>query len=191
MDFDFAPIDADNHYYESLDAFTRHLDPKYKQRGVQVLSDGRHTHLVIGGSVNRFIPNPTFDPIIVPGCLDLMFRGQIPEGVDPQVITGSIDDFPVVQLAASGGAGETDLLAALQREVVPALQGVEGVRDVSLSGVRPEVVTVVPDQVALAAAGLAPDAIAGSSRPAGPSSRPARSPPAASPSACRSGSRST
>lgn len=86
MDFDFAPIDADNHYYESLDAFTRHLDPKYKQRGVQVLSDGRHTHLVIGGSVNRFIPNPTFDPIIVPGCLDLMFRGQIPEGVDPRTL---------------------------------------------------------------------------------------------------------
>ena len=36
MDFDFEPIDADNHYYEPLDAFTRHLDPKYKQRGVQV-----------------------------------------------------------------------------------------------------------------------------------------------------------
>ena len=23
---DFKPIDADNHYYEPLDAFTRHLD---------------------------------------------------------------------------------------------------------------------------------------------------------------------
>lgn len=103
----------------------------------------------------------------IPGAQDELTQaiaglaGRFPEGVDPQVITGSIDDFPVVQLAASGGAGETDLLAALQREVVPALQGVEGVRDVSLSGVRPEVVTVVPDQVALAAAGLAPDAIAG------------------------------
>lgn len=86
MDLDFEPIDADNHYYESLDAFTRHLDPKYRQRGVQMLSDGRHTHVVIGGRVNRFIPNPTFDPIIVPGCLDLMFRGQIPEGVDPRTL---------------------------------------------------------------------------------------------------------
>ena len=35
MAFDFEPIDADNHYYEPLDAFTRHLDPKFKQRGVQ------------------------------------------------------------------------------------------------------------------------------------------------------------
>jgi len=34
MQMDFRPIDADNHYYESLDAFTRHLDPKMRRRGV-------------------------------------------------------------------------------------------------------------------------------------------------------------
>jgi predicted TIM-barrel fold metal-dependent hydrolase len=84
MDLDFAPIDADNHYYEPLDAFTRHLDPKFTHRGVQVVSDGKHQHLLMGGEVNRFIPNPTFDPIIVPGCIDLMFRGEVPEGVDPR-----------------------------------------------------------------------------------------------------------
>lgn len=87
MELDFAPIDADNHYYEALDAFTRHLDPKFARRGVQVMNDGRHTHIVIGGKVNRFIPNPTFDPIIVPGCLDLMLRGQIPDGVDPRTLS--------------------------------------------------------------------------------------------------------
>ena len=38
---------------------------------------------MIGDRVNHFIPNPTFDPIIEPGCLDLLFRGEIPEGVDP------------------------------------------------------------------------------------------------------------
>ena len=81
------PIDADNHYYETLDAFTRHLDPKFKQRGVRVLQDGKRTEVVIGGKLNRFIPNPTFDPVIVPGCLDLQFRGQIPEGVDPRTLT--------------------------------------------------------------------------------------------------------
>ena len=78
------PIDADNHYYESLDAFTRHLDPKFKERGVQPVKDGKRVKLLMGGKVNRFIPNPTFDPIIVPGCLDPLFRGQIPEGVDPR-----------------------------------------------------------------------------------------------------------
>ncbi|BBU21908.1 amidohydrolase family protein [Mycobacterium xenopi] len=79
----YKPIDVDNHYYEPLDAFTRHLDKKFKHRGVQMLTDGRHTYAVIGERVNHFIPNPTFDPIIVPGCLDLLFRGEVPEGVDP------------------------------------------------------------------------------------------------------------
>ena len=31
----FRPFDADNHYYEALDAFTRHLDPKRGPRTVQ------------------------------------------------------------------------------------------------------------------------------------------------------------
>ena len=48
-----------------------------------MVSDGKRTLAVIGDRVNHFIPNPTFDPIIVPGCLDLLFRGEIPEGVDP------------------------------------------------------------------------------------------------------------
>ena len=30
------PIDADNHYYEPLDAFTRYLDPAFKRRGVRL-----------------------------------------------------------------------------------------------------------------------------------------------------------
>jgi predicted TIM-barrel fold metal-dependent hydrolase len=86
LDLDFQPIDADNHYYETLDAFTRHLDPKFKHRGVRPVADGKRTQLLMGGRVNHFVPNPTFDPIIVPGCLDLLFRGQIPEGVDPRTL---------------------------------------------------------------------------------------------------------
>ena len=81
---DHKPIDADNHYYETLDAFTRHLPKEFRERGVQPVQDGKRVKLLIGGKVNRFIPNPTFDPIIVPGCLDPLFRGQIPEGVDPR-----------------------------------------------------------------------------------------------------------
>jgi predicted TIM-barrel fold metal-dependent hydrolase len=80
---EFRPIDADNHYYEPLDAFTRHLDKEFRTRGIRPVQDGKRVHLLIGDRANRFIPNPTFDPIIVPGCLDPLFRGQIPEGVDP------------------------------------------------------------------------------------------------------------
>jgi predicted TIM-barrel fold metal-dependent hydrolase len=81
---DVKPIDADNHYYEPLDAFTRHLDEAFRDRGVKPVQDGKRVQLLIGGRVNRFVPNPTFDPIIVPGCLDPLFRGQIPDGVDPR-----------------------------------------------------------------------------------------------------------
>jgi predicted TIM-barrel fold metal-dependent hydrolase len=80
---DFHPIDADNHYYEAIDAFTRHLDPKFRTRGVRPVQEGKRVQLLVGGKINNFVPNPTFDPIIVPGCLDPLFRGQIPEGVDP------------------------------------------------------------------------------------------------------------
>ncbi len=77
---DLRPIDADNHYYEAIDAFTRHLDPAFGVRGVRAVKWGKRTELVMGDRVNRFIPNPTFDPIAKPGCLDLYFRGEIPEG---------------------------------------------------------------------------------------------------------------
>jgi predicted TIM-barrel fold metal-dependent hydrolase len=82
MNDGFKPIDADNHYYEPLDAFTRHLDPAFRRRGVQPVQNGSHVELLIGGKVNRFIPNPTFNPVVVPGCMEMQFRGQVPEGVD-------------------------------------------------------------------------------------------------------------
>jgi predicted TIM-barrel fold metal-dependent hydrolase len=84
MDLTFRPVDADQHYYEKLDSCTRHLDPAFRDRGVQVVEQGTHKLLLAGGRLFRFIPNPTFDPVIVPGCLDPMFRGQVPEGVDPR-----------------------------------------------------------------------------------------------------------
>ena len=85
-DMDFRPIDADNHYYEPLDAFTRHLEREYSERGVRVMQEGKRTQLVVGGRLNRFVPNPTFDPIVVAGCIDPFFRGQVPDGVDPRTM---------------------------------------------------------------------------------------------------------
>ena len=41
MPMDARPIDADNHYYEPLDAFTRHLDKEFAERGVQPVQDGK------------------------------------------------------------------------------------------------------------------------------------------------------
>ncbi len=80
------PVDADQHYYELEESFTRHLEPAFRRRGIRFVSAGRRVEAVAGDRVNRFIPNPSFDPVIVPGCLDLLFRGQIPDGVDPRTL---------------------------------------------------------------------------------------------------------
>ena len=73
----FAAFDADNHYYEATDAFIRHVDPRMYKRCMQWATvDGRE-RLLVGGRLNRFIPNPTFDPVARPGCLDDYFRGKV------------------------------------------------------------------------------------------------------------------
>ena len=73
---DYAAFDADNHYYEARDSFTRHLDPKLAARAVQWAEiDGRQRHLV-GGKVSRAVTNPTFDPIAKPGALYDFVRGR-------------------------------------------------------------------------------------------------------------------
>jgi predicted TIM-barrel fold metal-dependent hydrolase len=77
-DLGFAAFDADNHYYEAEDAFTRHLDPKMAKRTMQWGEISGKKRLLVAGAVNRFIPNPTFDPIARPGCLDDYFRGNAP-----------------------------------------------------------------------------------------------------------------
>ncbi|SBT64660.1 hydrophobic/amphiphilic exporter-1, HAE1 family [Micromonospora sediminicola] len=85
---------------------------------------------------------------------------QLPEGVDPQVIAGSTDDLPAVVVAATGDGDERALAEKLRATVVPELEGLDGVRAVDVTGARDQVVTVTPDPVKLAAAKVAPTAIA-------------------------------
>ena len=59
-------IDADNHYYEAEDAFTRHGGPDVKAF-VRWISEGRKRHVMFGTSLSTSLPNPTFDPIALPG----------------------------------------------------------------------------------------------------------------------------
>ena len=75
---DYEIFDADNHYYEATDAFTRHLEPGFAKRTMQWAEVDGRTRLVVGGRINRFIPNPQFDPVARPGCLDDYFRGRSP-----------------------------------------------------------------------------------------------------------------
>ncbi|WP_089155010.1 efflux RND transporter permease subunit [Micromonospora sp. NBS 11-29] len=87
-------------------------------------------------------------------------RAQLPEGVDPQVIAGSTDDLPAVVVAATGDGDERALAEKLRTAVVPELEGLDGVRTVDITGARDQVVTITPDPAKLAAAKVAPTAVA-------------------------------
>ncbi|MGO3484856.1 MAG: efflux RND transporter permease subunit, partial [Cellulosimicrobium funkei] len=78
-------------------------------------------------------------------------QSQLPEDVEPQVVTGSVDDLPVIQLAVSGGADEAALADTVTSSLVPALEDVEGVRSVAVSGVADQQVPIALDPAALAA----------------------------------------
>lgn len=98
---------------------------------------------------------------------------QLPDGVDPQVIAGSTDDIPTVVLAVTSDKDQQALSDQLDRTVVPALQGIDGVGRVTVDGVRDLQVSVTPDDKKLAQSGLSAMAISdalkagGASIPAG------------------------
>jgi predicted TIM-barrel fold metal-dependent hydrolase len=98
MTIDFEPFDADNHYYETTDAFTRFLSSDMAKRCMQWAQlDGRQ-RLLVAGKINRFIPNPTFDPIAQPGSLYSFYRGKA--GGDIKAAFGALDaiaDHPEYQ----------------------------------------------------------------------------------------------
>jgi predicted TIM-barrel fold metal-dependent hydrolase len=79
-DLPYEIFDADNHYYEAEDAFTRHLDPKMRRRCMDWAVVKGRKELLVAGAINRFIPNPTFNPVARPGCLDQYYRGNNPKG---------------------------------------------------------------------------------------------------------------
>jgi predicted TIM-barrel fold metal-dependent hydrolase len=73
---DFRVFDADNHYYEATDAFTRHVHRQMRKRTMQWAEIEGKTRLLVGGQVNRFIPNPTFERVSKPGALSDYFRAK-------------------------------------------------------------------------------------------------------------------
>jgi predicted TIM-barrel fold metal-dependent hydrolase len=72
----FGIFDADNHYYEPRDAFSRHLDPRFADRAVRVVTDaaGKDT-ILVAGAKHHFTP-PTFELVPPPGHLKEMMSAQ-------------------------------------------------------------------------------------------------------------------
>lgn len=95
---DFELFDCDHHYYEPPEAFTEHLDRKLRRRAVNFVDLNGRASLLVAEKVNRFIPNPTFDPIARPGALYEYFRGT--GGGDVRAAFGELEplaDHPEYQ----------------------------------------------------------------------------------------------
>ncbi|ALO93351.1 Integral membrane efflux protein [Streptomyces hygroscopicus subsp. limoneus] len=86
-------------------------------------------------------------------------RNQLPDDVDPQVVSGSTDDMPTVVLAVTSDKDQQALADQLDTTVVPALKDIDGVGRVQVTGVRDLQVAVTPDDAKLARAGLTPAAL--------------------------------
>jgi len=87
----FQAFDADHHFYEAEDAFTRHIDPAMRRRCMQWADINGRKRLIVGGQINSFIPNPTFDPVAKPGILDAYFRGRNPDAKGIVELFGELD----------------------------------------------------------------------------------------------------
>ncbi len=86
-------------------------------------------------------------------------KSTLPDGVDPQVLSGSIDDLPVIQLAVTGRADERALGDDITKLALPDIKDVTGVNDAQLVGEVGQRVTITPDPAKLAAAGVSSQSI--------------------------------
>jgi predicted TIM-barrel fold metal-dependent hydrolase len=84
----FPVFDADNHLYETEDAFTRHLPAAHKNLFRFVEMAGRKK-LVVRNVLTEFIPNPTFEVVARPGAHMGFYAGHNPEGKSLREFTGA------------------------------------------------------------------------------------------------------
>ncbi|MGI8458734.1 MAG: efflux RND transporter permease subunit [Propionibacteriaceae bacterium] len=83
----------------------------------------------------------------------------LPDGVDAQVVTGSLDDFPVQVLSVTSSLSTRTLADRLTTIAQPELQKIDGVRSVGLSGAPVRRVLVRLDLDKLSKAGLSAQAV--------------------------------
>ena len=92
---------------------------------------------------------------------DALSEISIPEAAnEPQVSQLSIDAFPILALSISNsGSSLEELTATVEDNVLPLLEGVEGLSDAQVSGQRMQKVSMTFDEAALAQYGLTQDTI--------------------------------
>jgi len=85
--FGVPVFDADNHFYETTDSFTKFLPDRYRGVIEYVVVRGR-TKIAVQGRISEYIPNPTFEVVARPGAQEEYFRRGNPEGKSYRELVG-------------------------------------------------------------------------------------------------------
>ncbi len=88
-------------------------------------------------------------------------QSQLPDGVEPNVLTLSTDDIPVLALSVTSDANEDKLAAQLTDIVEPELKKVDGVSQVQIAGAKTKQVEIRIRQNDLEDEGVSLDEVAG------------------------------
>lgn len=84
---DYPVFDADNHLYETEDAFTRYLPEQYKG-AIKYVQVGGRTKIAVNDKISDYIPNPTFEVVARPGAQEDYYRNGNPDGKSLREIFG-------------------------------------------------------------------------------------------------------
>jgi predicted TIM-barrel fold metal-dependent hydrolase len=87
-------FDADNHYYEPRDCFTRYIEPQHRDKAIRVVrdDDGRE-RILIGETPFTFLSNYDFDHSAKPGALREMLRMMSTPDYEGQVVEDNRREF--------------------------------------------------------------------------------------------------
>ena len=80
-------FDADNHLYETEEAFLKYL-PKQYAGAIQYVQIKGRTKIAIRGQISEYIPNPTFEVVARPGAMEEYFAHGNPDGKSRREIFG-------------------------------------------------------------------------------------------------------
>jgi predicted TIM-barrel fold metal-dependent hydrolase len=83
----YAVVDADNHYYEPYDCFSRHLDQKYGDQTLRVAPSAHGPgRMLVGGAPVAIRPNIHCDAVAPPGALKGALGNKAPSLEDRGII---------------------------------------------------------------------------------------------------------
>jgi predicted TIM-barrel fold metal-dependent hydrolase len=105
-------FDADNHYYEPPDCFTRYMPTEQMDEAVRVVGEGDDARVVVGDRPFTFLAEPFSGTHVKPGALREMLR-NLKAGLDP-------DDNPAVEPVAPAYVSHDARLATMDDQGLDA-----------------------------------------------------------------------